>query len=348
MDKTMNEKKLEDFLIKGNEKIKTAIQKINENCLGTVLVMDEKDEEKVIGVVNDGDIRRSLVPGMNTNDAISTIMNTNFKFANNICDAMNLAKTYRLRLIPVLDDEGKLKIIVNQNFILSTKKLNCPVVIQAGGLGTRLYPYTKILPKPLIPVGDYPIIELIMKRFVDFGCTEFFIIVNHKKEMIKSYFSEIENKYKITFVDETTPLGTAGGLSLMKGMIDKPFILANCDTFLDCDFSECYDQHLKSQDEITMISANINFKIPYGTIVVDENKEILELKEKPQFDILTNVGVYVVNPRIIEEMEENKKIHMTEVCEKYMKERKCGTFIIQENEWNDMGELDKLNKMMEK
>ena len=341
----MTEKKLEDFLIKGNEKIKTAIQKINGNGLGIVVVLDEN--EKVVGVVNDGDIRRSLVPGMNTNDSIDTIMNKNFKYANNICDAKKLAKEFRLRLVPVLDDEGKLKIIVNQNFIKAAKPLNCPVVIQAGGLGTRLYPYTKVLPKPLIPVGDYPIIELIMRRFVEFGCTEFFIIVNHKKEMIKSYFSEIENKYKITFVDETTPLGTAGGLSLMKGMIDKPFILANCDTFLDCDFSECYERHLKSGDEVTMISANINFKIPYGIITVDENNEILELKEKPQLDVLTNVGVYVLNPSIIEEMEENTKIHMTDVCEKHMKDKKCGTFTIQENEWNDMGEIDKLNKMME-
>ena len=133
----------------------------------------------------------------------------------------------------------------------------------------------------------------------------------------------------------------------MKGLIDKPFILANCDTFLDCDFSECYERHLKSKDEITMISANINFKIPYGIITVDEDNKILELKEKPQLDVLTNVGVYVVNPRIVEEMEENTKVHMTEVCEKYMKEKKCGTYTIQEVEWNDMGELDKLDKMME-
>jgi len=342
----MNEERLEEFLIRGYEKIKTAIHKINKNGLGIVVVLDKN--EKVVGVVNDGDIRRSLVPGMNTNDPIDTIMNKNFKFADNIYDAKKLAKEFRLRLVPVLDDEGKLKIIVNQNFIIAAKPLNCPVVIQAGGLGTRLYPYTKVLPKPLIPVGDYPIIELIMKRFVEFGCTEFFIIVNHKKEMIKSYFAEIENKYKITFVDETTPLGTAGGLSLMKGLINKPFILANCDTFLDCDFSACYDRHINSSDEVTMISANINFKIPYGTIIVDKNNEILELKEKPQLDVLTNVGVYVLNPRVIEEMEENTKIHMTEVCEKYMKEKKCGTYIIKEDEWNDMGELDKLNKMMEK
>ena len=342
----MNEERLEEFLIRGYEKIKTAIHKINKNGLGIVVVLDKNG--KVVGVVNDGDIRRSLVPGMNTNDPIETIMNKNFKFADNIYDAKKLAKEFRLRLVPVLDDEGKLKIIVNQNFIIAAKPLNCPVVIQAGGLGTRLYPYTKVLPKPLIPVGDYPIIELIMKRFVEFGCTEFFIIVNHKKEMIKSYFAEIENKYKITFVDETTPLGTAGGLSLMKGLINRPFILANCDTFLDCDFSACYDRHINSSDEVTMISANINFKIPYGTIVIDENNEILELKEKPQLDVLTNVGVYVLNPRVIEEMEENTKIHMTEVCEKYMKEKKCGTYIIKEDEWNDMGELDKLNKMMEK
>ena len=341
----MEKLKLEEFIIKGKESVKIAIQKINKNGLGIVLVVDEED--RVAGVVNDGDIRRSLVPGMNTNDSIDTIMNKNFKYANNICDAMDLAKTYRLRLVPVLDDERKLKIIVNQNFILSAKPLNCPVVIQAGGLGTRLYPYTKVLPKPLIPVGDYPIIELIMKRFVEFGCTEFFIIVNHKKEMIKSYFAEINDKYEITFVDENEPLGTAGGLSLLKGKINKPFILANCDTFLDCDFSECYEKHTKSQDEVTMISANINFKIPYGIITVDENNEILELKEKPQLDVLTNVGVYILNPCVIEEIEENTKIHMTEICEKYMKERKCGTFIIQEDEWNDMGELDKLNKMME-
>lgn len=340
----MEEIKFESYLVQNTDTAKTAIQKINANGFGLVFVVDAN--EKLLGVITDGDIRRALVSGMNTSDPAISITNTNFKSTTNICDATKMAKTYRL--VPVLDSEGKIKTIVNKKFIVPAKPLNCPVVIQAGGLGTRLYPYTKILPKPLIPVGDYPIIELIMKRFVEFGCTEFFIIVNHKKEMIKSYFSEIENKYKITFIDETTPLGTAGGLSLMKGKIDKPFILANCDTFLDCDFSDCYERHINSGDEITMISANINFKIPYGIITVDEHNEILELKEKPQLDVLTNVGVYVANPKIIEEMEENTKIHMTEVCEKYMKDKKCGTFIIQEYEWNDMGELDKLNKMMEK
>ena len=340
----MEKIKFESYLVNNNEKVKTAIQKISENGTGLIFVVNEN--EQVLGVITDGDIRRALVSGMNTEDSVMTVTNVKFKKATNICEAKQMTKNYRL--VPILDNNGRIKLIVAKDFIIPAKKLNCPVVIQAGGLGTRLYPYTKVLPKPLIPVGDYPIIELIMQRFVEFGCTEFYIIVNHKKEMIKSYFSEIDNKYKVTFVDETTPLGTAGGLGLMKGLINKPFILTNCDTFLDCDFSECYEQHINKQDEVTMISANINFKIPYGVISVDENNEILELKEKPQLDVLTNVGVYVLNPNIIEEMEENKKIHMTDICEKYMKDRKCGTYIIQENEWNDMGELDKLDKMINK
>lgn len=340
----MIDAKFDDFLVRNDKTIKEALSKISLNANGLVFVADKNS--KAIGVVTDGDIRRALVNGAKTSDSVDSIVNKSFRFANNICEAKRFAKDYKV--IPILREDKSIKMIIGKDFIIPERMLTCPVVIQAGGLGTRLYPYTKILPKPLIPVGDYPIIELIMRRFEEFGCKKFYIIVNHKKEMIKSYFAENKNKYDITFVDETTPLGTAGGLSLLKGMINEPFILANCDTFLDCDFYDCFEKHIETQNDITMISAKINFKIPYGIINVNENDQILELKEKPQLDVITNVGVYVINSKIIDNMEENQKIHMPEVCEQYMKTDKCGTFIISEDEWNDMGELDKLNKMMER
>ena len=165
--------------------------------------------------------------------------------------------------------------------------------------------------------------------------------------MIKAYFAEINKSYNLTFIDELMPLGTGGGLSLAKDIIKKPFIFANCDTFLDCDFAEVIKTHEKQNNLITIICSNMNYQIPYGTVKCDENKKLISFEEKPTFKFLSNVGIYVADDSIIHLIPENTKVHFTTICENLMKEKKVGIFEIDEEQWHDMGEIDKLNKMIE-
>jgi len=216
----------------------------------------------------------------------------------------------------------------------------------AGGLGTRLYPYTKILPKPLIPIGEIPIVEHIMNRFHLYGSTQFYLIVNHKKNMIKAYFNEIERNYKVSYIDEDKPLGTGGGLSLLKGKINSTFILSNCDILIEEDYEKIYDYHKKEKNLITMICSLKNIQIPYGVIEIGENGEIESMKEKPELSFFTNTGMYIVEPKVIEELKNDMSIGFPDIIESYMSQgEKVGIYPISESSWLDMGQLDEMEEM---
>ena len=216
----------------------------------------------------------------------------------------------------------------------------------AGGLGTRLYPYTKILPKPLIPIGEIPISEHIINRFNKYGSKDFYLEVNHKKNMIKAYFNEIEKDYIINYVDEDIPLGTGGGLSLLKGKINSTFILSNCDILIEEDYEKIYKFHKDNNNLITMVCSLKTIRIPYGVIEISENGEIEEMKEKPVFSFFTNTGMYIVEPEIIEGLNENEFIGFPDIIEKYKRNgEKVGVYPISENNWLDMGQIDEMEEM---
>ena len=227
------------------------------------------------------------------------------------------------------------------------KKAGIPVVVMAGGLGTRLYPYTKILPKPLIPVGEKPICEMILDRFCDYGCRQVYMVVNYKKNMIKSYFNDLENKpYQIEYADETEFLGTGGGLCLLKGRLNTTFFFSNCDTLLDVDYGDVYQYHKRHGNLITMICAYKHYTVPYGVVEMGENGAIEGMREKPELNFLTNTGVYVVEPQVVAELEDGKKQGFPDVIEKYRRAGKpVGVYPISESAWMDMGQMEELEKM---
>lgn len=218
----------------------------------------------------------------------------------------------------------------------------------AGGLGKRLYPYTKILPKPLIPIGEIPISEHIINRFNKYGCKEFFLIVNHKKNMIKAYYNEIEKDYSISYADEDEdkPLGTGGGLSLLKGKINSTFILSNCDILIKEDYEKIYNHHKVEKNLITMVCSLKHIKIPYGVINTNEKGEIEDMKEKPEISIFANTGMYIVEPEVLNLIEENKFVGFPDIIKRVMDEgKKVGIYPISENAWLDMGQLDEMEEM---
>lgn len=346
----LTEKCKESLIGCNNITITEALKKINENALGVIFIVDS--EERLIGALSDGDIRRWLIKTGDLKAPAVRAMNNDPKFVSeqNEADATKLMHENYISAIPVVDHQMHVIRVVDNKVKKpnkASKKLQgVPVVMMAGGKGTRLYPYTKILPKPLIPVGDKPIAELIIESFCEYGCSDYYLIVNHKKNMIKAYFGELEADYHVHFVDEDIPLGTGGGVSLLKGIIKDTFILTNCDNIVEDDYSKIYEYHKEHKNLITMICSLKNFSIPYGVVNLANEGTIKSMEEKPTFSFFTNTGCYIVEPEVINDIPEGTFMGFPDMIEKYRSEGKnVGVYPISENAWLDMGEMDALEKM---
>lgn len=332
------------YLIKKDVLVKDAMKKIDSTKPKILFVVED---EKLIGALTDGDVRRYLLSGGSVEDLVDKACNKKPKrVAHSLEEAITMLDKNFIA-IPVLDESGKVIDVYTGNKIKTSKKkkISVPVVINAGGKGTRLDPFTKILPKPLIPVGDLPIIEHIMRRYEDAGCEDFHIIVNYKKELIKSYFKEIDKEYKIHWADENEPLGTGGGLSLLKNKLKDTFFFICCDSLILTDYARIVDFHLKNQNDITMICAEKKVVIPYG--IVNKEKDVLSsIEEKPEFSFLTNTAMYVVEPSVLKDMKKNTRIDFPDfIKEEKEKGKKIGVYTVKEDDWLDMGQMSELEKM---
>lgn len=276
-------------LIDENSTLTLAMEMLDKTSKKVLFV--ERDG-KLAAALTDGDIRRWILKKGSLDAKVSDVANYNpiFLYEEESFKAKAVMREKLIEAIPIVD---KYKVIKAIKLLLDEheqfkKELSIPVVIMAGGLGTRLYPYTKILPKPLIPVGEKPIVEHIINRFNQHGVDEFFLVVNHKKNMIKAYFSEVARNYKVHYVDEIKPLGTGGGLSLIKDQIDSTFILTNCDILIEDNYEKIYSHHKKAENLITMVCSLKTIKIPYGVIETDKAGNLKEMKEKPEICVFVN------------------------------------------------------------
>lgn len=338
---------VKDFLIEEECTMLEAMTLIDKIAKKVLFVAREG---KLLAAITDGDIRRWILKKGNLEARVKDIANYNPKYLKERekASAKEYMKKYSIEALPILNDENEIisVVFINDGDIGVKKDLDIPVVMMAGGFGTRLYPYTKILPKPLIPIGEIPIAEHIVNRFNKYGCKDFFLIVNHKKNMIKAYFNEIEKDYNITYVDEEKPLGTGGGLSLLKGIIDSTFILSNCDILIEEDYEKIYKFHKRENNFITMVCSLKKIQIPYGVIEIGQHGEIVKMKEKPELSFFTNTGMYIVEPDLIGELEDNQAISFPDIIEKCKQSgEKIGVYPIGENCWLDMGEVDVMEEM---
>lgn len=224
--------------------------------------------------------------------------------------------------------------------------MNNSVVIMAGGKGKRLGIITKILPKPLIPIGDIPIAERIINKFLQFNYTHFYITINFKKNLIKTYFNNIEKNYNIQYVEEEKPLGTAGSLYMLKNKIKSPFFVSNCDILIDGNYNEMMKFHIKNKNKITIIAAAKHFTLPYGVLKLDSHGLIKEMTEKPQYNCLVNTGMYILEPEILENIPRNEFFDITDLIKLYIDNGEpIGVFPIKENAWLDMGQIEEMENM---
>lgn len=343
-----------ELFIEKNSSIKNSIKKLDKTGKKILLVIDKS--KHLIGVVTDGDVRRWILNNGSLKEKVEKIMNKNpiTIFTDEKNKAKKIMKKELIEAIPVIDKSNKVKSIIfwHEEFDVEFDhfdRLNNKVVIMAGGKGTRLYPYTKILPKPLIPIGEIPIIERIMNRFKKYGCSEFYITLNYKKEMIKSYFKENKEVYNIKYFDEKKPLGTAGSLYFLKEKIDKTFFLSNCDILIDANYSSILKHHKEENNDMTLVTSLIHYRIPYGIVELNENKTLKKIREKPEYDFLVNTGMYILEPKVLSLVPENELFHMTDLIRKSKKKKmKIGIYPISQKSLMDMGQIEEMEKMMER
>lgn len=341
---------IEDLLIKEGSTIKEAVKRLEEKRCKVVYVVHEG---KLIASISDGDVRRYALKNGEMGDVVKSIANYNPQYLL-VYDKYKLDEIFErseISSIPIVNYNREVVEIVFRNGrrIQKNHNLNCPVVMMAGGKGTRLFPYTKVLPKALIPIGEIPISERIINNFVNYGCRQFYLILNHKRKMIQAYFDALEKPYTIEYVEEETYLGTGGGLCLLNDKINQDFFLVNCDIIIDADYSEIYSYHKKNSNYITIIAAKYKHVVPYGVIDIDENGCYGKLTEKPENNYVINAGMYIVNGDLINTMPQNEEISFPEVIEKCKEQgRKIGVYIIEESAYMDMGQLEEMEKMKNK
>lgn len=343
--------KLEDILIDEDVSIVQAAEQL-EKIRCKILYIVKND--KLLASVSDGDIRRYVIRDEGAEKSVREIANYDPIYLNKY-EAQKIEGIFaqsEVYSVPIVNYNHEIEEIVFRNGkkVKRLYDLNIPVVMMAGGKGTRLYPYTKILPKALIPIGDLPISERIFSNFYDFGCRHFYMILNHKANMIKAYYDgKDDKKYLISYIEENKELGTGGGLSLLSGQISTTFFMTNCDIIIDADYAEIYSEHKRQKNFITIVAAMYKNIVPYGVINCSENNDYISMIEKPELNYLINTGLYLIEPEFIEEIPSGENCSLPELIDKVSKMgHKVGVYKIDETAYMDMGQMEELEKMKEK
>lgn len=347
--------KIKNILIAGETTVKQALKKMDETGDKILFVVDS--DRRLKGTVTDGDIRRHILKEGVLSAPADKIMNpAPISIAEGFSksEAREIMVSKTIDYLPVVDRAGKVVSSVRwldlfEKNISNDELKGVITVIMAGGSGSRLAPVTSFLPKPLIPIGDKPIAELIMEKFSGFGCKDFYLSINFKASLLKAYFNEFKHVFNVNYVQEDKPLGTAGSLHLMKGKIKKPFFVSNCDILIEADYSDIYRFHRENRNKITIIVSMKHYTIPYGVCEIGAGGRLKGVREKPEYDFLVNTGLYVMDPDVVNDIPKNKLYHATDLIADYVRrKKKIGVYPVSEKSWFDMGEWQEFQKMFKK
>ncbi|MDD5072714.1 MAG: nucleotidyltransferase family protein [Candidatus Omnitrophica bacterium] len=347
--------RLKKVLVSPKCSIKQALKQMDAMGEKTLIVVD--DRKKIAGTITDGDIRRWILKGKGLGESLEKAMNCRplvLKEGFSREGAKDLMIQRQVECLPVVD--GTRRVVASISWVdlfeakpKNHKSLKLPVVVMAGGEGVRLHPFTKVLPKPLMPIGDKPIIEIIIDRFFDYGCDDFYLSLNYKSNMIKAYFSDFEHKYKINYILESKPLGTAGSLHLLKNRIKKTFFVSNCDILIEADYTDILRFHNEKKNKITLVSSMKNFTIPYGVCDIGIGGALRDIREKPEYDFLVNTGMYLLDASVLGDIPKNRFYNITDLIGDYIeKKEKIGVYPVSEKSWLDMGQFEALQEMLKK
>ena len=346
---------MKDITIHPSATIKEAMEALDKTAEKVLLVVDEN--QTLIGCLTDGDIRRYILKGQDLTGTIENAYNPNSTFVyQKGFDREKIKAVFlknKIDLIPILDQDRKVVDFITwekafgNNRKPENQKLDVPVVIMAGGKGTRLEPFTRVLPKPLIPVGDKPVIDYIIDRFRVYGISEFYLTIHHMAKIMRAYFEEKEPDYSIGFAEEDKPRGTAGSLKLLADKLNKPFFVSNCDIIIEANYADLYRFHMQNRHDITLVASAKQFNIPYGICELNGSGSLERIKEKPEYNFLVNAGMYVLNPAVLELIPDNQLFHITHLIDK-IKENggQIGVYPVSEKAWVDVGQWAEYRKAL--
>ena len=349
---------MKKLLIQPNASIKEALRQLEKTNKGCLIVVNNKN--KLLGTLTDGDVRRVILKGKFLKDKINRIYEKNPTFLKqndySLSQAKDLVLKKEVNIIPIINSSKKVVDLVFSTELLKKNKNNknvkhfsTAVVIMAGGKGTRLEPFTNVLPKPLVPINEKPVIEHIIEKFIKSKFHNFFITLNYKSKILKAYFQEKKPKFKLSFIDEPKPLGTAGGLSLLEGKLKKPFIVTNCDIIINVNFEDLMNFHITNGNDVTLVASSKEYIVPYGTCKLTKTGYLKNILEKPKFDFFVNVGMYVLNPNLIKLIPKNKICDMTNLIQLIKtKKKQIGVYPIDDEAWIDVGQWTEYRKAVDR
>jgi dTDP-glucose pyrophosphorylase len=329
-----------EVLITSNTSLRETLSVIDKGALQLAIVIDE--DEKLIGLVTDGDIRRGLIKGMSLdNETVLEVMNKTPKSVG-MCDSkaqrIAIMEKHQFYQLPILDSDRKIVGLETLQALYKKPNLKNPVFLMAGGFGRRLRPLTDTCPKPLLKVGGKPILETIIENFASAGFKTFYISVYYLAEQIKDYFSDGQGwGVDIKYIEEHEPLGTAGAVGLLPdNLIQLPLIVMNADVLTQINFSQLLEHHNEQQAEATLCVREYEYQIPYG-VVRQEDQRVIDIIEKPVHNCFSNAGVYVLNPSLIKKIRQQGRCDMPDLFNQQIeKGAKVSTFPISEY-WMDIG-----------
>lgn len=347
---------IKPFLIGPNASLKQAMTQLEATSQKSLFVVEE-DTSGFIGSLTDGDIRRWILAEGTLQDPVEKACNrapycVGTDYDLEVVKQRMLAKN--ISCVPAVNDRKEIvELLFWENVFgagengTSARSVDVPVIIMAGGMGTRLGPFTKILPKPLIPIGEKTVIEVIIDTFLKHGARRFFISINYKSRIIKSYFEELNPTYSLEFLCEDKPLGTVGALRQLIGRINTPILVTNCDTIIRADLSDLLEFHSEHGDDLTLVASMKSFKIPYGVCEIVNGGTLSRITEKPDYSLLANTGMYVLKSEALNLIPENQNFNIIQLIEKVRAHGgKIGVFPIGEKDWIDTGEWEEYKRAL--
>jgi dTDP-glucose pyrophosphorylase/tetrahydromethanopterin S-methyltransferase subunit G len=347
---------VDQFLVPQTHTIRQAMERLEKTEEKIVFVVDE--ESRLIGSLTDGDIRRWILSDGDLKAQVSRICNRKPYVVEEgfaIEQVRSNMLNGNLDCVPVVNPSREIvrllfwKEMFQGGVALKAKRrLNLPVVIMAGGQGTRLAPFTSVLPKPLIPVGDRTIIEIIIDQFLPYGLDRFHLSVNYKSKILKSFFEELSPSYSVAYLEEKEPRGTAGSLRALYSPTLEHLIVTNCDIVIQADYAELVSFHTENNYDLTLVASLRDYHIPYGVCELEKGGSLARIMEKPQYSFLVNTGMYVVRRDRLDLIPEDTRCDMTDFIAR-IKETggRIGVFPIGENAWVDTGEWTEYRKALD-
>ncbi|MFK2827247.1 nucleotidyltransferase family protein [Bacillus sp. B190/17] len=338
-------KKWKEILILPKTTIIQTMDIINRSSLQFAVVINENMQ--LLGTVTDGDIRRGLLKGMPLDTPIQKVMNESPVYETSEKEPFYFKESMRkrnLKQLPIVNREKQIQDILFAEDVAKALQKENTVILMAGGLGTRLRPLTDNFPKPMLKVGDKPIIETIIDSFKGSGFTNFILSVNYKKEIIKDYFQDGSLLgVNISYIEETKRLGTAGALSLLDEKPTHPFFVMNGDLLTKINYDQLLHFHNETNSMATMCVREYEYQIPYGVIEIDNNR-LLSIEEKPVHKSFVNAGIYLLSPDVLKFVPENEFYDMPQLFRMLMNNgENVSAFPLREY-WLDIGRLDDYEK----